>query len=79
VVFDITPISRFLGPFLAFTDAYDIKVNLPWYHSIDMHCIVYPVKFGDGLFISVQTNKQKNGDQKFTISKKFKFSKAFGV
>jgi hypothetical protein len=41
------------------------------YQSIDMHCIVLPVKFDDRLSISVLRNKQhfkKNGRQKFPFS-----------
>jgi hypothetical protein len=42
----------------AFSDAYNIKELLSGYQSIDMHCIVLPVKFDGRLFISVLRNKQ---------------------
>jgi hypothetical protein len=38
--------------------AYSIKVLVSGYQSIDMHCIVSPVKFDGGLSISVLRNKQ---------------------
>jgi hypothetical protein len=41
--FGTTPIVRFWGPCIAFTDAYDMKVFVSRYHSIDMHCIVLAV------------------------------------
>jgi hypothetical protein len=76
-VFDTTPISRFWGRLLvAFTDVYDMKMHCSRYHSIDMHCIMLPVKFDDGLSISVLENKQlykKNGSQNFTLSKSYWF------
>jgi hypothetical protein len=48
----------FLGPFVAFTDAYNIKVYRFWYPSIVIHCIVLLVKFEGVLSISVLRNKQ---------------------
>jgi hypothetical protein len=66
-IFDITRISRFLGLLVASTAAYNIKVLVSGYQSIDMHCIVLPVKFDGALSISVLRNKQllKKGGQKF--------------
>jgi hypothetical protein len=70
--FDTTPIGRFWGILVAFMAAYNIKMLVSGYHSIDMHCIVLPVKFDDGLSISVLRNKQlfkKKGRQKVQILK----------
>jgi hypothetical protein len=55
--FATTPISRFFGAFFCFTNAYDMKVLVSKYHSIDMHCIALPVKFDDGLDISFLRKK----------------------
>jgi hypothetical protein len=52
-IFDTTPIGRFWGLFVTFTTAYNIKVLLSVYHSIDMRCIVLPEKFDGRLSISV--------------------------
>jgi hypothetical protein len=52
----------------AFTSAHHLRMHFSGYPSIDMHCIMLPVKFDGGLFISVLRNKQlfKNkGGQKF--------------
>jgi hypothetical protein len=57
-IFDTTPNSRFLGSVWAFSVAYNIKVPLSGYQSIDMHCIVLPVNFDGRLSISVLRNKQ---------------------
>jgi hypothetical protein len=65
----------FWGLLVAFTAAYNIKVLVSGYQSIDMYFIVLPVKFGGGMYISVQRYKQlftKNGDQKVRILKKLK-------
>jgi hypothetical protein len=54
-----------------FTVAYNIKMLLTRYQSIDMHCIVFPAKFDGRLSISVLGNKypfKKNGRQKLTFS-----------
>jgi hypothetical protein len=82
--FDTTPISRFLRAFffLAFTDAYDMKVLVSSYQSIDMHCIMVPVKFDDGLTVSFLRKKQiftkKGGGVKsIHFQKKLQFSKTF--
>jgi hypothetical protein len=57
-IFATTPISRFFGAFFfCFTDAYDMKVLVFRYQSIDMHCIALPVKFDDGLYISFLRNE----------------------
>jgi hypothetical protein len=40
------------------TAAYSIKELVYAYQSIDMHCIVLPVKFDGGLSILVLRNKQ---------------------
>jgi hypothetical protein len=51
----------------AFAAAYNSKVLDSGYQSIDMHCIVLPVKFDGELSISVLRNKQlfkKKGGQK---------------
>jgi hypothetical protein len=55
--FDTTPVSRFWGLLVAFIVVYNIKVIISWYQSIDMYCIVLPVKFDDGLSISVLRKK----------------------
>jgi hypothetical protein len=47
-----------LRPLIAFMAAYNIKILVPGYHSIDMHSIMLHVKFDGGLFISVLINKQ---------------------
>jgi hypothetical protein len=46
-----------------------MKMHLSWCQPIDMHCIVLPVKFEDGLSISVLRNKQL-----FTKKLGFRFS-----
>jgi hypothetical protein len=76
--FDTTPISRFWRRLLVLTTAYNIKVLVSGYHSIDMHFIVLPVKIGGGLSMSVQRNEQlfflkKKGIKKFTFSKMARF------
>jgi hypothetical protein len=38
--------------------ACNIKMLVSGYQSINMHCIVLPIKFDDGLSISVLRNKQ---------------------
>jgi hypothetical protein len=48
----------FCGLLVAFTAAYNIKVLLSGYQSIDMRCIVLPVKFDGGLSIPILRNKQ---------------------
>jgi hypothetical protein len=61
-------VSLFLGLLLVFTTAYNIKVLVSGYPSINVHCIVLPVKFDGGLSISALRNKQlfkNNGVQKF--------------
>jgi hypothetical protein len=40
------------------TDSYNIKMHVSGYQSIDMHCIVLPVKFDGRLAISVLRNEQ---------------------
>jgi hypothetical protein len=57
-IFDITPIGRFLGLLGEFTVAHNVKVLVFEYPSIDVHCIVLPVIFNGGLFISVLRNRQ---------------------
>jgi hypothetical protein len=65
----------FCGVLVAFTAAYSIKVFVSGYQSIDMHCIVSPVKFDSGLFMSVLRNKQlfKKWKSKVHIFKTLKF------
>jgi hypothetical protein len=49
-----------------------MKMLVSGYQSIDMHCIVVPVKFDGGLSIPFLRKKQlsqKNSDQKFTFLK----------
>jgi hypothetical protein len=48
----------FWGFLVAFNDAYNTKMHRCWYQSIDISCIVFLVKFEDGLSISVWKNKQ---------------------
>jgi hypothetical protein len=48
----------FWGLLVPFTDAHNNKMHNFWYQPIGVHCIVWPVKFEDGLFISVFRNKQ---------------------
>jgi hypothetical protein len=52
---------------LGFTTADGEIVLVSEYQSIDMHCIVVPVKFDGGLAMSVLRNK----GQKFSFSKTF--------
>jgi hypothetical protein len=76
--FATIPINRFLGILLAFTTAHNVKVLVSGYQSIDIRCMVSPVKFEDGLSMSILRYEQlftKKGCQKFTFSKKFNFSK----
>jgi hypothetical protein len=47
-----------VGLLVAFTVAYNIKVLVSQYRSIDMHYIVLPVIFDGGFSISVLRNKQ---------------------
>jgi hypothetical protein len=68
----LTPLQlvAFLGLFGALSVEYNIKALLSGYQSIDMHCIVLPVKFDGRLSISVLRNKQlfkANGGQKLTF------------
>jgi hypothetical protein len=52
--------------------AYNIKMLVSGYQSIDMLCIVLPGKFDGGLSISVLRNKQlfkKKEAKKFTFEK----------
>jgi hypothetical protein len=68
-IFDTTPIGRFWGLLGAFMAAYNIKMLVSGYQSIDMHCIVLSVKFYGELSISVLRKKQlykKNGRQHFS-------------
>jgi hypothetical protein len=58
VFLDTALISRFLRLFLAFTMVYNAKVLVSGYQSIERLCIVLPVKFDVGLFMSVLRNKQ---------------------
>jgi hypothetical protein len=54
--------------FIAFTDAYDMKMAVSRYHSIDMHYIVLSVKFDGRLSISLLkkvTLYKKKGIKKF--------------
>jgi hypothetical protein len=70
--FDTLHLVAFWGLLGAFSAAYNVKVLLSKYQSIDMHCIMLPVKYDGGLSMSVLKNKQlfkKNGRQKFTFSK----------
>jgi hypothetical protein len=71
--FGATPVV-FRGLLVAFTTAYNIKVLVSGYQSIDMQRIMLPVKFDSGLFISALRNKQlytKKGGSKLHIFKKF--------
>jgi hypothetical protein len=65
----------FLGLLIAFTNAYDMKVFVARYHSIDMHCIVVPIKVDSGLPISVLKNEQPF-TKKLGGSKPISFQKA---
>jgi hypothetical protein len=48
-IFDTLQLVAFLGLLVAFTDAYDKKVVVSGYQSVDMPFIVVPVKFDGGL------------------------------
>jgi hypothetical protein len=61
------------GLLLAFTAEYNTKVFVFGYQLVDMLCIMVPVKFDGGLFISVLRYK----GQKFTFSKRSNFQKQF--
>jgi hypothetical protein len=53
-----------------FTALYDTKVLASGYLSIDMHCIVVPVKFDGGLvmsFLKKSNSLKRNERQKFTF------------
>jgi hypothetical protein len=50
--------AAFWGLLGAFTAAYNINMLVSGYQSIDVHCIVLPVKYDGGLSISVLRNKQ---------------------
>jgi hypothetical protein len=50
--------SLLRGLLVGFTTAYNIKVLVSGYQSVDMHRIVLPLKFDGGLSISVLRNKQ---------------------
>jgi hypothetical protein len=59
-----------------------MKVLVSRYQSIDMYCIMVPVKFDDGLSISSLRKKQiftkkKNGVKCIHFEKKFQFSKIY--
>jgi hypothetical protein len=49
--FDPTPISRFFGPSFSVHGLMNIKMHVYWDKSIDMHFMVLPVKFDNGLSI----------------------------
>jgi hypothetical protein len=49
--------SLFVRLILEFTDPLDIQMHVSWYKSIAKQCIGLPVKFEDGLSISVLRNK----------------------
>jgi hypothetical protein len=78
--FGTAPTNRFFWAFFfAFTDAYDMKVLVSRYQSIDMHCIALPVKFDDGLSISFLRKKQfftkkRGGIKSIHFQKKFQLS-----
>jgi hypothetical protein len=55
--FSTAPIGRFLRLLLAFTDPSNIQMHVSWCHSIAEHSIVLPIKFEDGLSISVLRKK----------------------
>jgi hypothetical protein len=48
----------FLRLLVAFTTTYNIKVLISRYQLLDMHCIVFSVKFDGALSISFVRNKQ---------------------
>jgi hypothetical protein len=53
------------------TDAYNIIMLVSGYQSIDMHCIVFPVKFDGEFSISFLRNRQlltEKGGPKITLS-----------
>jgi hypothetical protein len=64
-----------------FLDSYDMKVLVSRYQSIDMHCIVVPVKFDDGLSISFRRRKQtftkKGGLKVYIFKKRYNFQNYF--
>jgi hypothetical protein len=57
-IFGTTPIGRFWGLLVAFTTAYNIKMLVFGYQSIDIHLIVMPVNFDDRLSMSILRNKR---------------------
>jgi hypothetical protein len=71
IVFDPNPLVGFWMLLLALTTACNVKVFVSRHQSIDMHCIVLPVKLNGGLSIPVLINKQiftkKIVGQKFTF------------
>jgi hypothetical protein len=54
-------------------DAYDMKILVSKYQSIDMHCMVVPVKFDDGLSITFLRKKplstKKRGSKVYIFKK----------
>jgi hypothetical protein len=78
VFFGTIPVSRFLGAPYALTTAYNIKMLIFGYQSVDMHCIAISVKFDGKLFLSVLRNKQlftKRGSKVYIFKKGSHFSK----
>jgi hypothetical protein len=67
-------LATFWGLFGEFTAAYNIKELISGYQSIEMHCIVLPVKFDRRLAISVLRNEQLF--KKIGGSKPISFKKA---
>jgi hypothetical protein len=57
----------FLGLFIAFTDAYNMKVLVSKTQSIDIHSIVMHVKFDGGLSMPLLRNKLFLLDMVFLI------------
>jgi hypothetical protein len=70
----------FGGLLLAFTTAYNVKMLVFGYQSIDMHCIVVRVKFDGGSSMSVLRNKQlfpKKMSKVYIFKKVSNFQKHF--
>jgi hypothetical protein len=69
----------FWGLLVVLMAAYNLNVLVPEYQSIDIQCIVLPVKFDGGLSISVPRNKQLFEKKRKSKVHIFKESKSFSL
>jgi hypothetical protein len=82
-IFDTTPNSRFLWAPRSVHGRIQHKSAFSGYQSIDMHCIMLPVKFDAGLYILFLRNNQlsqkKRGSKVHSFKKGLIFKRCFQV